>query len=165
MNKINLNHHYKNEETALEGTIYGENSKTNRYQRWVNDNELGDVLLLMEGYTRDGRTIEELCNRLGISKALLYQLKNDHKDIKRALSKGKEVVDTAVENALLKKALEGDVKAMVFWLRNRQPMKWKDVNQQSTVSQESLVTIDLGGVVGSLTNKLVLTNEEYYEED
>ena len=35
-------------------------------------------------------------------------------------------MDYEVENALLAKALGGDVTAMIFWLKNRRPDKWRD---------------------------------------
>ena len=35
-------------------------------------------------------------------------------------------MDFAVENALLKKALSGDVTAMIFWLKNRRRDRWRD---------------------------------------
>lgn len=52
--------------------------------------------------------------------------KKQHFPILQALKKGKEVVDFAVENSLLKKALAGDVTAMIFWLKNRRRDKWRD---------------------------------------
>ena len=39
-------------------------------------------------------------------------------------------MDIAVENALLKKALGGDVGAICFWLKNRKPDKWRDRQEQ-----------------------------------
>ena len=40
-----------------------------------------------------------------------------------------------MENALLLKALCGDVTAQIFWLKNRRPDKWRD--KPETVQQKS----------------------------
>ena len=47
-------------------------------------------------------------------------------DISDTLKRGKEVVDYEVENALLKAALEGNVTAQIFWLKNRKRKAWRD---------------------------------------
>lgn len=72
-----------------------------KYEYWLTP----DGLLLLEAWARDGLTDEQIAHNMGISKATLYNYKRDHLDILEALKKGKEVVDTLVENALLKRAL------------------------------------------------------------
>ena len=47
----------------------------------------------------------------------------------------KEIYDDEVEEALHKKALEGDTTAMIFWLKNRRPNDWRD-------KRENLQTIN-----------------------
>ena len=37
---------------------------------------------------------------------------------------GKEVADYAVESALYKNAVDGNVTAQIFWLKNRKPGQW-----------------------------------------
>ena len=64
-----------------------------------------DKLLLLEGWSRDGLTNEQIANNIGINVKTLYDWKNKKSDICNALKKGKEVVDIEVENALLKRAL------------------------------------------------------------
>lgn len=39
---------------------------------------------------------------------------------------GQEVADYIIENALFKAAKEGNVTAMIFWLKNRKPHQWRD---------------------------------------
>jgi hypothetical protein len=63
---------------------------------------------------------------MGIRRTTLYDWKNKYPDINDALKKGKEIVDYEVENALLKRAKQGDVTAQIFWLKNRRPEKWRD---------------------------------------
>ncbi len=96
-------------------------------------------MTLLEGWARDGLTDAQIASNIGINTATLYDWKKRYPELNNALKKGKEVVDYAVENALLKKALGGDVTAMIFWLKNRRPDKWREKpavvgNQKQDVS-------------------------------
>lgn len=111
-----------------------------------------DGLILLEGWARDGLTDEQIAKNMKVSRSTLSKYKKEYKDILDTLKKAKEIVDYEVENALLKKALgytetlykqkvtkDGDVvnitenvhiapdsTALIFWLKNRQPKKWRD---------------------------------------
>lgn len=85
-----------------------------------------DNLIRVQGWARDGLTDQQIAEKMGIGVRTLYEWKKKHSQFSQALKSGKEVVDYAVENALLKKALAGDVGACCFWLKNRRPDKWKD---------------------------------------
>ena len=85
-----------------------------------------DNLIRVPGWARDGLTDQQIAEKMGIGVRTLYEWKKKHPQFSQALKSGKEVVDYAVENALLKKALAGDVGACCFWLKNRRPDKWKD---------------------------------------
>ena len=93
-----------------------------KYEQWLES----DGLILLQGWARDGLTDEQIAHNIGISTVTLYDWKKKYPTISNALKKGKEVVDFAVENALLKKALAGDTTAMIFWLKNRKVLKWRD---------------------------------------
>ena len=93
-----------------------------KFEYWLTE----DGLTLLEGWARDGLTDEQISRNMGINKATIYDWKKRFADISNALKKGKEVVDYEVENALLEKAKGGDVAAMIFWLKNRRPEKWRD---------------------------------------
>ncbi len=93
-----------------------------KYREWLTP----EGLVCLEGWARDGLTDEDIAGKIGISRTTLYAWKNRYSDISDALKKGKEVVDYQVENALLYKALAGDVTAQIFWLKNRRPGKWRD---------------------------------------
>ena len=102
-----------------------------KYEYWLSP----EGLTLLEGWARDGLTDEQIAHNAGISRSTLAKWRTDHQDISDALKKGKEVVDYEVENALLLKALCGDVTAQIFWLKNRRPDKWRD--KPDTVQQKS----------------------------
>lgn len=93
-----------------------------KYEEWLTD----EGLTLLKGWARQGQRDVDIARHIGINVATLYGWKNRFPEIDGALKKGKEVVDFAVENALLNKALGGDTTAMIFWLKNRMPKHWRD---------------------------------------
>ena len=99
-----------------------------KYERWLND----DGLILIEGWARDGLTDEQIAKNMGVSYSTLKAWKNKYLTISTALKKGKEVVDYEVENALFKSALGGNVTAMIFWLKNRRPDRWREKPAEGT---------------------------------
>lgn len=119
-----------------------------KYQEWLTP----DGLLRLEGWARDGLTDEQIAGNIGINPATLYKWIDKFGEIGKAIKKGKAPVDFQVENAMLKRAMgydyeevitevydngkkhirkvkkhmPGDVTAMIFWLKNRKPDKWRD---------------------------------------
>ncbi len=140
-----------------------------KFEYWLTD----DGLTLLEGWTRDGLTDEQIAEKIGISRSTLSDWKNKFSDISDALKKGKEIVDIQVENALLKRALgyeydeqrieksekDGtkiiqtvkhvppDVGAAAFWLKNRRPDKWRD---KPTVDANAEIMQKLDEMMGEL---------------
>lgn len=131
-----------------------------------------DGLLVVQGWARDGLTDEQIAANIGIGVSTYYEWQNRHPEFREAIKKGKAPVDIQVENALLKRALgydyeetvteieqvaEGrekkhvrrikkhmppDVGAIVFWLKNRKPSRWKDkVETAPEASNELLQTL------------------------
>ena len=148
-------HKYKDEETKSDyhNPKVGKGSKIDTYGSWKRDGVLNDKLLLMEGYARDGATEKQIAEALGISQNTLINMKNQYGDVSEALRKGKEIVDYAVENALLRKALSGDTSAMLFWLKNRRPDKWRDLKEVNANLQDGFVNLDLSGIVAKVNEK------------
>jgi hypothetical protein len=117
-----------------------------KYEEWLTK----DGLILIEGWARDGLTDEQIAHNMGISRSTLKEWKKDYPAISAALKKTKEVVDREVENALYKKACEGDTTAMIFWLKNRRPNDWRDKRETQ-----------LSGNVQTVPDRLVI---EYADE-
>lgn len=99
-----------------------------KYEKWLKE----ENLLLLEGWARDGLTDEQIAKNIGITVSTFYEWKKKYPEISESLKKGKEVVDYAVENALLSSALEGNTTAQIFWLKNRRPDKWRDKQKEET---------------------------------
>lgn len=84
-------------------------------------------------------TDEEAAKKIGISRKTLFNWRKASSRIENAISLGKQFVDTQVENALLKAAFNGNVTAMIFWLKNRKYDKWSD-RQNIEVSKSTVET-------------------------
>lgn len=84
-----------------------------KYHEWLEP----DNLLRLQAWARDGLTDEQIAINMGINRDTLYRWKRNYPDISDALKKGKEVIDTMVENALLKRALGYDYEEVTEELR------------------------------------------------
>lgn len=76
--------------------------------------EVKEKLILIEGWTRDGLTNEQIIENLHIGKTTFYKLLKEHPELSELLKKGKENIDYQVENALLKKALGYEYEEKTF---------------------------------------------------
>lgn len=130
-----------------------------KYQKWLTP----DGRLLLEVWARDGLTDEQIAHNMGIRRSTLAEWKTKYPDISDALKKGKEVVDIEVENALLKRAkgfeytetkIEQSAKdgrkvtltkryvapetaAAIFWLKNREPEKFREKPSENSAAFET----------------------------
>ena len=105
----------------------------------------------------DGYTDKEIAQKMGISKSTLNNWKKIYPEFMDSLKKGKEPADAEVEQSLFKAAkgyeieekkvvidqeskkairiettvrhVPPNVTAAIFWLKNRRPDKWRDVNK------------------------------------
>lgn len=134
-----------------------------KIEEWTDE----DSLLLIQGWARDGLTLEQIAYNMGIGRSTLIKWRKENISIVDALKKGKEVTDREVENALFKRALgfyyteeqvtndgrvveltkymRPDTTAQIFWLKNRKREQWRDkqeFNHQADVSK----TIDLSRI-------------------
>ncbi len=133
----------------------------------------------MQGWARDGLTDEQIAHNIGINRCTFYDWAKRFPNIANAVKKGKEPVDTQVENALLRRALgydyeetiteveelaggktkkhvrkvtrhvAPDTTAQIFWLKNRKPKQWRD-KMENTVGIE---TEDLSPLVELLKDE------------
>lgn len=102
-------------------------------------------LFLLESWARDGLTEAQITGNMGISARTLLNWKKKSVPILLALKRGKEVSDYQVENALFKSAVEGNVTAQIFWLKNRRPDKWRDKQDSKVDLAETVRIIDSVG--------------------
>ena len=126
---------------------------------------------MLEGWARDGLTDEQISKNMGVAYSTLREWMAKFPAISAAIKKGKAPIDIQVENALLKKALgftyeeitedtetltngkkrtlrrvitktvPPDTVAMIFWLKNRKALYWRD-HPEPPMSTEALEKLD-----------------------
>lgn len=133
-------------------------------------------LILVEAWSRDGLTKQQIAENLGIGVSTLCEYQLKYSEFLEAFKRGREQADIEVENALFKKAtgyktkeikkevdwdgkeklteivkeVAPDTTAQIFWLKNRKPDVWNDRR-----------IIENTGKVDINTNSLAaLSNEE-----
>lgn len=95
-----------------------------------------------------------LAKKFGVAESTLYLWKLKHNEFSEALKRGKDAFDTQhVEKSLLKRAmgytLEGkhyppDTTACIFWLKNRQPRKWRDKQELEHFGELKINIVNYG---------------------
>lgn len=119
----------------------------------------------IQGWAMSGLTDEQIADNLGIAASTIYEYKKKYPEFSEALKKGKDIADAQVVNALFKTATgftyyediataTGEVvqaqryakpntTAQIFWLKNRQPDKWRDKTEVK--ADISIPTINITG--------------------
>ena len=83
------------------------------------------------------------CETVGISMATFYRwLKKDNKFAKE-VAEAEEVAVMIIEDALYTKAIRGDVRAMIFFLTNRRPNRWKVSGNELASSEEKKIVFEV----------------------
>jgi hypothetical protein len=148
------------------------------YKDWITKEGLSKI----QGWALSGLTNEQIAHNMGINVSTLYDWSSKHSEFSEVLKRAKTIADLEVENALYKRALgytvtlnkqkvtkdgyavdcleemhiPADTTAQIFWLKNRQPEKWRDkVEQSVTVEDHRENMKDFMEVIksGKLTDK------------
>ena len=93
-------------------------------------------LPVIAAHLREGGGESGLCRKLGVSRAELRRCRRAHPDLEELWRANRCEVAERVEAALLRRAtgyeeadgkvVPPDVRAAVFWLKNRRPDRWRD---------------------------------------
>jgi hypothetical protein len=119
---------------------------------------------------REGKTLTQIANLIGISRSTLCKYKAEHKEFTDALNDGAAVADDGVQRSLYERAMgyecdeervavtgevvtvrkkfPPDVVAAIFWLKNRRPKEWRDKQEI-----EHTGTVDLVSVLSAARNR------------
>ena len=85
-----------------------------------------EKLQLLEEWSTQGLYIKDIAAKMGISVTTVYDWMNKNPKIAAAIKKGRDKSIDMVENALFKSAINGNVTAMIFYLKNRAPERYKE---------------------------------------
>jgi hypothetical protein len=74
----------------------------------------------------NGLAVAQIADCLGISESTLYGKQNEYKEFTDAIKKGRAEGLTKVSNALFEKAIDGNVTAMIYYLKVRDRENWAE---------------------------------------
>lgn len=127
---------------------------TQRLSKW--ETHVQPRLKEIQQWCWEGLTDDVICEKLGIVPSTWYKYQNEHPTLKEVVNWGKSVIDSRVENSLLRAALgyefeeiktiieedktgkkktrvekvkryqQPNPTAMIFWLKNRKKDEWND---------------------------------------
>lgn len=81
----------------------------------------------VEHYASRGLSTTQIAHNLGIGRSTFYDHMGANPDISDAIDRGRANGLSAVANALFENAVtKGNYQAQQFYLRNRDPERWKD---------------------------------------
>lgn len=128
---------------------------------------------------RCGLTVEEIAGEIGVAKSTLCKWVNENEELSDALKEGRSYADAKVEDSLYSRAMgtkvtekktivsssDGaqkpvrievvekevppDVTACIYWLKNRQPGKWRDRIEVNAPEIESSIESIAKQLMGS----------------
>lgn len=89
-----------------------------------------DDLEKIEELASQGLNLDQISRAIGICNSTLYAKKaSDYPEIQEAIDTGRAKGIEEVTNALYEKAKKGDNVSMIFFLKNRDPENWMDVQK------------------------------------
>lgn len=89
-----------------------------------------------------GWTRSEIAKELKINRSTLQRYMNEHQELKDALKTGDDEVVENLEGALYRAAMEGNIAAIIFALKNKAPNKWRE-----KIHQELSGSVGLPGMI------------------
>ncbi len=80
----------------------------------------------VEQLAAQGLTVKQIAHCLNCSRATLYNRMGSELDVLDAVKRGRAKGIGTITNALFQSAKGGNVTAQIFYMKNRQPDKWRD---------------------------------------
>ena len=109
----------------------------------------------------EGKTRSAAMESLGLARQTLTMAMKRDPEFAALVEAAEMPVHEAVESALLKSALRGNVTSMIFYLCNRQPDRWQHVNQ---VRVDTKVDVHIGAAEALQAKIMGMAGLEEQEE-
>ena len=88
-----------------------------------------------------GETVIVACHQNGICQRTWEYWIRDDEDLARRCREAKAGPDADVERSLYQQAINGNVTAMIFWLKNRQRDTWRDRHEVGVANKDPVTYI------------------------
>jgi len=85
------------------------------------------ILPAVKAAAHFGATAEEIASYLEVPAGSFLRWITAQPELREALKRDRDASDTRVVDSLYRRAIGGDVTACIFWLKNRRPSEWRDV--------------------------------------
>lgn len=92
----------------------------------MKDWETPEALEQLEEWIGQGLTLACIAAKMGITRTTLFEWRKKSVVISDSFKKGESQAVDNVENALYSAAINGNITAQIFYLKNRRPDAWKD---------------------------------------
>lgn len=106
---------------------------------WIDEEHLNKI----EDWAANGLTVEQIAKNIGISTASLYNWREQEPAILEAIKRGRDTCVDLVENALFKSAINGNVTAQIFVLKNKRPDSYKDKREDKVEVTPNEITLTI----------------------
>lgn len=80
----------------------------------------------VEQLAAQGLTVRQIAHCCDVGRSTLHRKMKENGDIRDAIKRGRSKGIGVVTNALFQNAKGGNTTAQIFYLKNRQPDKWRD---------------------------------------
>ena len=120
--------------------------------KWVPTDEINEQAREMASR---GLTVPQISDCLGISESTLYGKQNKYTEFMDAIKKGRAEGLNKVSNALFEKATQGNVTAMIYYLKTRDRANWGE-NQPEPLREipPFQIIVDSRAVKGQILDTL-----------
>jgi len=96
-----------------------------------------EKLALLAGWRRNGLEENEIARKIGIRLRQLEKWKEESPEIYEALKIGREAANYLIEERIFNMSLEGNLKAIELWLKNKMPAEWGGNNTGVSQNEKS----------------------------